>query len=89
MAEAWLNPPPFRSRGATVYLPEVRAPSLTVIGSADPDYPVPADEAAYIAKALASTGRTEQLLVDGAGHYPHFEQPDRTADAVVAFLNSL
>ena len=26
MADAWLNPPPFRSRGATVYLPEVRAP---------------------------------------------------------------
>jgi len=73
----------------TARLPQVRAPSLTIIGGADPDYPSPAAEAAYITGALAHTGRAEQLLVDGVGHYPHFEQTQATADAILRFLGSL
>ena len=26
------------------------------------------------------------LMIDGAGHYPHAEMPDKTAPPIVAFL---
>lgn len=70
-------------------LPEVRAPSLTVMGSADPDYTSPADEVAFITTALAHTGRAESVMIDQAGHYPFFEEPDETAKHIVAFVRSL
>lgn len=66
--------------------PEVRAhgiPSLVVMGTADPDFPDPAAEAAWIAERAQG----EVHLVEGAGHYPHAELPDATAPAIRSFLD--
>ncbi len=62
---------------------EVRAPALVVMGTKDPDFGDPADEARRLAAGL----RGKVVLVDGAGHYPHSEMPDVTSDAVLAFLD--
>jgi pimeloyl-ACP methyl ester carboxylesterase len=63
-------------------LDELTVPSLVVMGTADPDFDDPAEEARIIA------GRTGggTTLVDGAGHYPHAEQPEVVGAAMTAFL---
>ena len=72
---------PLPDKGLRRRLYRVHAPTLVVWGAQDrlvhPDYGE--DFAAAIADA-----RLE--LVDGAGHLPHLEQPDRTAQIVRSFL---
>jgi pimeloyl-ACP methyl ester carboxylesterase len=63
-------------------LVEVRARTLVVMGSKDPDFPDAATEAATVAKLLRGT----VAMVPGAGHYPHAEMPDITVPLVTAFL---
>lgn len=63
-------------------LSQVRAPALVVMGTADPDFPDPAAEARWIADRL----HAETLLVEGAGHYPHVEAAETTAETVLGFL---
>jgi pimeloyl-ACP methyl ester carboxylesterase len=63
-------------------LPDVKARTLVVMGSRDPDFPNPAMEAELVASKLNG----EVLMVDGAGHYPHAEMPDVTGPGIVAFL---
>jgi pimeloyl-ACP methyl ester carboxylesterase len=63
-------------------LGEATAPALVVMGSADPDFPDPAAEAAWIAGRV--TARV--VMVPGAGHYPHAEYPEIVNPAVVEFL---
>ncbi len=65
-------------------LGEVETPVLVVMGSKDPDFADPADEARRLATGL----RGEVVLVEGAGHYPHAEMPDATTPSVLAFLDS-
>lgn len=65
-------------------LASVRAPALIVMGSADPDFPDPAAEASYIARQL----RAEVLMVEGAGHYPHVEAPERAMPRWLAFIGA-
>lgn len=60
-------------------------PTLTVFGAADDHFADPVAEAA----ATAGTLRGEFLVVDGAGHYPHVEQPELVAEAIVGFLDRL
>lgn len=60
----------------------VRAPTLVVMGDADPDFADPPAEAAYVAERL----RGETLLVPGAGHYPHAEYPERVNPVLLDFL---
>lgn len=64
-------------------LDTVAAPSLVIMGTADPDFPDPAAEAQIVADRL----RAMVTMVDGAGHYPHAQQPDETAGALVPFLD--
>jgi pimeloyl-ACP methyl ester carboxylesterase len=64
--------------------PEVRTPALVVMGSRDPDFPAPADEAALIAGRLHGS----VAMIDGAGHYPQTEYPAETAAAVRTFLRA-
>jgi pimeloyl-ACP methyl ester carboxylesterase len=71
---------------AEARLPRVQAPALVVMGTADPDFPDPAAEAAWILDHLADS---EQLLVRGAGHYPHTEEPDTVNPALVAFAEKV
>lgn len=63
---------------------EVRCPVLVIMGTRDPDFPDPAAEARLVA-GRATDGTV--VLVDGAGHYPQAEAPERTAVAVLPFLS--
>jgi pimeloyl-ACP methyl ester carboxylesterase len=75
----------FASKGpCEAKLGDVKARALVVMGSLDPDFPKPADEAHLVASRLHG----EVLLVDGAGHYPHAEMPYQTAPRVIAFLKA-
>ncbi len=67
---------------AEARLAEVAAPALVVMGTADPDFPDPVAEADWVVAHLA---HAEQLLVDGAGHYPQAEEPETVNTALVAF----
>jgi pimeloyl-ACP methyl ester carboxylesterase len=71
------------SGGGEPMLPAVHAPALVVMGSADPDFPDPAREASELARDLGG----EALTVEGAGHYPHVEAPERTSPAILGFLH--
>lgn len=66
-------------------LDQVRVPSLVVMGSDDPDFADPADEARLITALL----RGESLLLEGCGHYPHVEVPDRVGARIIGFLEGL
>jgi pimeloyl-ACP methyl ester carboxylesterase len=63
-------------------LAEVRARTLVIMGSKDPDFPDAAQEAATVAGLL----RGRFVMIDGAGHYPHAEMPAVTAPVVLDFL---
>lgn len=63
---------------------EVTQPSLLVMGSKDADFPDTAADAARTAAKLG--GPAEVRMIDGAGHYPHAEMPERTAAALLPFL---
>lgn len=70
---------------AEARLPDVLAPSLVVMGTADPDFPDPSAEAQLVADRLGG----EVLLVPEAGHYPHAEFPEQVADALLRFLGEV
>ena len=63
-------------------LSSVNAPTLVVMGSKDPDFKEPADEASFVAGEL--NGKVQ--MVPGAGHYPHAEFPETVAEGVIGFL---
>jgi pimeloyl-ACP methyl ester carboxylesterase len=63
----------------------VVAPSLTVIGSVDPDYK---DPAAVLASASTALGG-QTLLVEDAAHYPHLARPDVVTPSVLGFVEGL
>lgn len=62
----------------------IRARTLVVMGSKDPDFPDPAREAGDIAGLLH--GRV--LMIDGAGHYPQAEMPEVTGKGILHFLQN-
>jgi pimeloyl-ACP methyl ester carboxylesterase len=64
-------------------LAEVRAKTLVVMGAKDPDYKDPAEEAGIVAGRLS--GRA--VMIEGAGHYPHVEFPEKTAAIIEGFLH--
>lgn len=66
-------------------LDQVRVPSLVVMGTDDPDFADPADEARLVTALL----RGESLLVDGCGHYPHVEAPEQVSARIIGFLDGL
>jgi pimeloyl-ACP methyl ester carboxylesterase len=69
---------------AEAAIPAVKAPVLVVMGELDPDFPKPAEEAAWIAEHLSA----EVLMVPEAGHYPQSQRPDLVNPTVVAFLKA-
>jgi len=60
---------------------EVTAPALVVMGTADPDFTDARAEAGWIGEHLGA----EVVLVEGAGHYPQAEDPERVNPALVSF----
>ena len=64
------------------WTPAVTAPSLVVMGEADPDWKDPRAEAAWIGEQLGS----EVLMVPGVGHAPMLEAPEVVSRRVLEFL---
>jgi pimeloyl-ACP methyl ester carboxylesterase len=60
-------------------------PALVVMGSRDPDFNDPVDEAERVASIL----HARSLIVEGVGHYPHVEEPEHVAAAIASFIASL
>ena len=65
-------------------LAAVRAPTLVVMGTKDPDFPDPAAEARAVADAVSG----EVAMIDGAGHYPHVEMPEATNATIARFVRA-
>lgn len=63
-------------------LERVKAPTLVVMGTKDPDFPDPVAEAQAVAQRTG--GRV--AFIEGAGHYPQTEMPDKTAPLLLDFL---
>jgi pimeloyl-ACP methyl ester carboxylesterase len=63
-------------------LVKVDKPALVIMGTSDPDWPDPTAEAQFIADSLSA----EVLLVEGAGHYPQIEMPEKVTPSVIEFL---
>jgi pimeloyl-ACP methyl ester carboxylesterase len=64
-------------------LKQVKAPTLVIMGTKDPDFPDPAAEGKYIAEQTG--GHLE--LIEGAGHYPQTEIPGTATPIVIDFLD--
>jgi pimeloyl-ACP methyl ester carboxylesterase len=62
-----------------------RVPALVVMGTRDPDFPDAAAEARWLAGELGA----DSLIVEGAGHYPHTEMPDRVAPKLLSFIGGV
>ena len=76
-----------RPTDAAASLAEVRCPALIIMGTDDSDFADPPAEAAGIVEAMPpGVGRI--AMIDGAGHYPHAQYPEQTADAAIAFLQN-
>jgi pimeloyl-ACP methyl ester carboxylesterase len=63
-------------------LGRVQAPVLVVMGTKDPDFPDPVGEANFIVQQ--TNGKL--ALIEGAGHYPQTEMPDKTTPVILEFL---
>ena len=70
---------------AEARIDDVRAPTLVIMGTDDPDFPTPTEEAEWIAGRLDA----QLQLVTGAGHYPHAEFPELVGPRVVEFALGL
>jgi len=70
---------------AEARIDDVRAPTLVIMGTDDPDFPTPTEEAEWIAGRLDA----QLELVVGAGHYPHAEFPELVGPRVVEFAHGL
>ena len=70
-------------------LADVKAPTLIVVGSQDPDFPNPTNEARFIAEKLTSVPNKQVEMIEGAGHYPHAEKPEQVLAVLLPFLQRL
>ncbi|MDR3635540.1 MAG: alpha/beta hydrolase [Isosphaeraceae bacterium] len=72
-------------RDTEAMLGSVRKPALIIMGTKDPDFPDPAQEASRV----AARTQGETVLIEGAGHYPHAEMPQVVGPRLVAFLKGV
>lgn len=63
-------------------LEKVSQPSLIVMGTADPDFPDAEKEANELAKIIGA----DVLLVEGSGHYPQADNPEKVGRALIDFV---
>jgi pimeloyl-ACP methyl ester carboxylesterase len=66
-------------------LTRVSIPSISIMGSKDPDFKDPTAEVKWVAGQLKGSYR----IIDGAGHYPQTEMPEMTGPIVLEFLKTL
>lgn len=70
---------------AGAQLGNVQCPVLVVMGTLDPDWADPHAEGSAIVDALPpGLGRLE--MIEGAGHYPHDQFPDRVVALILGFV---
>jgi pimeloyl-ACP methyl ester carboxylesterase len=63
----------------------VKVPSLTIMGTKDPDFKDPRKEAEFVAQKLSG----DYCMIEGAGHYPHVEQAEFVGSKILEFLIKL
>jgi pimeloyl-ACP methyl ester carboxylesterase len=63
-------------------LNRVKAPTLVIMGGKDPDFPDPAAEGRILAER---TGGSLEVI-EGVGHYPQTEMPEKAAPILLDFL---
>jgi len=66
-------------------VPQSRVAALVVMGTRDPDFPDATAEARWLAGQIGA----ESVIVEGAGHYPHTEMPDRVVPKLLSFIGGL
>jgi pimeloyl-ACP methyl ester carboxylesterase len=71
---------------AGAQLPNVACPVLVIEGTADPDWADPRAEGDKIIADLPA-GLGELVVLDGVGHYPHAQTPDRVLALARPFLS--
>ncbi|WP_103340803.1 alpha/beta fold hydrolase [Amycolatopsis sp. CA-126428] len=71
---------------AGAQLANVECPVLVIEGSADPDWADPRAEGEKIIADLPQ-GLGELVVIEGAGHYPHVQTPDRVVALARPFLD--
>jgi pimeloyl-ACP methyl ester carboxylesterase len=64
-------------------LKHVKAPTQVIMGTKDPDFPDPVAEGQIIAEQIGGA----LALIEGAGHYPQTEIPEKTTPVIIDFLN--
>jgi pimeloyl-ACP methyl ester carboxylesterase len=72
-------------KDAGAALPRVRCAVLVASGTLDPDWADPKAEVDGIAAALPA-GTATVAMIDGAGHYPHVQYPEKVAELLLPFL---
>lgn len=72
------------SKDALALRSQLAIPALVIMGANDPDFSDPGAEAEAYASGFANAPGI--VLVADAGHYPHVEQPETVAEAIVGFL---
>ncbi len=65
-------------------LEKVSAPAVVIMGTKDPDFPSPEEEARWLAGKLNAA----YSMIEGAGHYPHVEMLDASGPLLVSWLES-
>jgi pimeloyl-ACP methyl ester carboxylesterase len=70
---------------AEARLGKVSVPVTVIMGTGDVDWPDPVAEARWVCDQLSA----DLTLLDGAGHHPHVEFPEKIADVVIAFQRQL
>ena len=78
---AFSDPALSDEQGASMQVPDV--PTLYLHGTTDGCFPAPSRE--QLNGAFSSPGSRAELVAD-AGHFLHYEQPQRVAELVVGFL---
>lgn len=73
------------SKDALTLRSQLSVPALVIMGSNDPDFSDPGAEAEAYASGFAKV--SDIVLIEGAGHYPHVEQPGAVAESIIGFLN--
>lgn len=82
--KVWLDPQ-FRSWNIEEYLPRIKTPVLVVQGEDDEYGTLRQVEAIE----RGCTGPVESVILPQCGHSPHRDQPERTLEAIVAFVKKI
>ena len=70
---------------AEAQLPHISCPALVIMGTADPDWADPRAEAEAIVAAMPA-GLGTVAMIEGAGHYPHAQNPDEVTRLITSFV---